>query len=92
MDNNERAYQEAAKAVKERRDFYQHLVVYVAVCTFLSVMTLFVWGGKFWPVFVIFGWGIGVASHAVSTFLGKEWERKKINEYLDKHGDKGEDN
>ncbi|MFO7611212.1 MAG: 2TM domain-containing protein [Clostridia bacterium] len=91
MDNNERAYQEAAKAVKERRDFYQHLVVYIAVCTFLSVMTLFVWGGTFWPVFVIFGWGIGVASHAVSTFLGKEWERRKIDEYLDKHGDKGED-
>lgn len=92
MESREnRAYQEAAKAVKEKRDFFQHLVIYIVVCGFLSIMSLLVWRGFFWPVFVIFGWGIGVASHAVSTFLGKEWERRKIEEYLEKHNTAGKD-
>ncbi len=92
-DSDDRLYNEAVKAVKEKREFFQHLVVYIAVCTFLSVMFLvFNWRGFFWPIFVICGWGIGVASHGVTTFLGKEWEKRKVQEYIDKHGDNGEEN
>ncbi len=90
MDYNENEYKRAVREVKEKRGFYQHLVVYIMVCVFLSAMSLFLWGGPFWPVFVIFGWGIGVASHAVSVFLGKEWERRKVDEYMEKYKKKTE--
>jgi hypothetical protein len=89
MNYSDEEYRNAVKEVKERRGFYQHLVIYIMVCVFLSAMSLFVWRGTFWPIFVIFGWGIGVASHAVATFLGKEWERRKVKEYLEKHSGGG---
>jgi hypothetical protein len=92
-EKEDMAYKEAVKVVKERRDFFQHLAVYVAVCTFLSLMTALVWspGGHFWPLYVILGWGIGVASHAVSVFLGKDWERRKVKEYMERHKDAVDD-
>jgi hypothetical protein len=40
----------------------------------------------FWP---LFGWGIGVAIHGMKTFnyltfFGKDWEDKKIKEFIEK--------
>jgi 2TM domain len=61
-DTREPAARDKAVAqLKKRRDFRGHLLVYVLVNAFLVV----IWAvtdvhGFFWPVFPIFGWGIGV--------------------------------
>lgn len=50
-------------------------------------------GGHFWPLYSIFGWGIGLGSHAASTFdmfgmYGKSWEERKTREIMlrEEHG------
>lgn len=48
-----------------------------------------------WSLIPLFAWGIGLASDAMKTFnyslfLGKDWEDKKIREYMDKHKGEGQ--
>ena len=45
------------------RGFAEHLATYLAVNAFLIVIWIASGGGFFWPIFVIGGWGIGVAAH-----------------------------
>jgi hypothetical protein len=61
--------QQAARRLKQRRDFWAHLVVYVMVNTFLVVLWTFTGSGFFWPVIVMFAWGIGLVMNAYETFL-----------------------
>ncbi len=67
---DEQARREAAIArLKEKRDFWSHVIAYVVVNAFLVV----VWkvtndGGYFWPVWSIAGWGIGLLIHAWETY------------------------
>ena len=61
--------EEAIKRIGEKRDFYRHLVSYVVV----NVGLVIIWAltgreGSFWPVWVMLGWGIGVAIHAWNVF------------------------
>ena len=67
MDDQER--REAAIArLKEKRDFWTHLFVYLAVNGLLVVVWAVTGAGYFWPVWPIAGWGIGIAAHALETF------------------------
>jgi hypothetical protein len=55
----------ALKRVRARRDLSTHAVTYVVVNAFL----ILVWwltgaGSYFWPIWVIGGWGIGLALNA----------------------------
>jgi len=45
-----------------------------------------------WFLWAAFGWGIGIISHAIGTFslnpfFGKDWEKRKIKEYMEKEND-----
>lgn len=42
-----------------------------------------------WFLWAAFGWGIGIFFHALNTFkwnpfFGKDWEKRKIEELLEK--------
>ncbi len=43
---------------------------------------------KLWFLYPLAGWGIGIVIHALTTFpvgiFGKEWEERKIKEYMEK--------
>lgn len=43
---------------------------------------------KLWFVYPLAGWGIGIVIHGLTTFpfgiFGKEWEERKIKEYMEK--------
>ena len=59
----------AIKRLKDKRDFFSHLVVYVLVNALLVV----IWyvsdnNTHFWPIWPIAGWGIGLVMHAWDTF------------------------
>ena len=81
MDDLERR-EAAIKRLRERRDFWTHLVTYIVVNAFLVV----VWfvtndGGYFWPVWPIAGWGIGLLIHAFETFrrpIGEDAIRREM--------------
>lgn len=87
----EDAYLRAQKKVKKIVGFYWHLASYVIVNIFL----LFLFSRN-QDNFLSFGtfstaifWGIGLFFHFLGTFgpdffFGKNWEQRKIQEYLDK--------
>lgn len=87
MDVEER-YERARKRVRELRDFYQHLIIYVIVNSFLFLLNFFTSTEHWWFIYPLLGWGIGLVAHALSVFsggiFGAEWEERKIKEYMDK--------
>jgi len=61
--------QRAIRQVKKRRDFYGHLLVFVLV----NGAAITIWatvgdGGFFWPIFLLFGWGVGLIMNAWDVF------------------------
>ncbi len=91
--------EKAKKRVEELKGFYAHLAVYLVVCTFVSVNKIvrnLYNGESFNEAFWDFGtfliwifWGIGVVFHArkafrYNIFFGKEWEERKIKEFMNK--------
>lgn len=82
------AVERAKKRVKELRDFYSHLVVYLVVNTGLVLLDLAQGDGLQWAYWVVIGWGIGLVAHAASVFifesrLGSQWEAKKLEKYTE---------
>lgn len=54
----------ATKRLKAKKDLQAHVLAYVTVNAFLVVIWYVTGADFFWPVFPIFGWGIGLAFHA----------------------------
>ena len=81
MDEQERR-DAAVKRLKAKREFWQHVVIYVLVNSLLVV----IWavtneGTYFWPMWPLLGWGIGLAMHAWDTFqkpISDEAVRKEM--------------
>jgi len=84
----------AQRKVKSIKGFYIHLMVYLLVNGFILLSQALSDGG--WRIFwhwqsystMIF-WGIGLAFHAFGVFgmdfiLGKDWENRKIKEFMEK--------
>lgn len=79
---------QAKEHVEKLKGFYAHLTVYLLfVPIFITINIL--GGSNFpWAIFPIVGWGIGVSSHAAETyswnlFFGKNWEERKLREFMD---------
>jgi len=75
----------ARKIAKKKSDFYIHLAIYIAVNIFLIAQWWVITDGGngfAWFVFPLFGWGIGIAAHAVDTFRGEGYvEEQTEKEY-----------
>lgn len=72
-------YKKARERVNEIRGFYTHLIVYIIIN---AVFIYFI--GRTW-LWVTAFWGMGLIFQLVNTFLlGKEWEEKKIKEYIER--------
>ena len=96
----EREYIAAKKKVKKIKGFYTHFLVYVLVNIFISGVIVFGLTRSdertFFNAITNFGvyatwvfWGIGVFFHwigvfEVVSFIGKDWEDKKIKELMEK--------
>lgn len=53
---------------RARKEFYDHLIAYLVVNAFLVGLDLFTGTEKLWFHWVLIGWGIGLAAHAVRVF------------------------
>jgi hypothetical protein len=61
---------EIARArLRKRRDFVSHLVCYLLVNALLIGIWAFSGAGYFWPVWVLLGWGVGLAFNAWDVFF-----------------------
>ncbi|MEG0928201.1 2TM domain-containing protein [Chryseobacterium sp.] len=92
-DDDYKAYKKAQKRVKEIRGFYTNLISYCIVIPFLIFINLFTGSRSQWFWFPVFGWGIGLASHAFQVFgIGESWQEKKIREIMDKQKNRNDGN
>ena len=96
----EQNYIKAKKRVKEIKGFYIHLSTYVIINIFISgviIYGLISSGDSLNETISNFGvystwifWGIGIFFHWLGVFgfkslgFGKDWEERKIKEYMDK--------
>ena len=90
---NEEAYLRAKKKVDAIVGFYWHLAAYVVVNIFLIIL-IGVNAGflQFGTYATAFFWGIGLVFHFLGVFgtnflFGKNWENKKIQEFIDKENE-----
>lgn len=89
--SEEYQYHRAVKQVGNIKGFYKHLVVFIAVNIFFVIVKLLKANPNesVWEVlYVTFFWGIGLLFHGLKvfgwfTFLGRNWEEKKIKEILE---------
>jgi len=97
--NQEAQYDRAFKKVKRIKGFYIHLIVYVLVNIGLILMRIQYFNKidtNFWSwqtFNTCFFWGIGLVAHGASVFgrdifLGKDWEERKINQFLKEENEK----
>jgi hypothetical protein len=77
--------QQARKRVQARRDLSAHLVSYVVVNAFLIMVWAVTGAGYFWPIWIIGGWGVGLALHAWETFFRKPITDADIDAELTRH-------
>jgi len=90
----EDSYIRAKKKLEKIVGFYWHLASYVIVNAFLIITIAThldadesIW--KFGTFATAFFWGIGLSFHFIgvfgtSLFFGKNWEERKIKEFMDK--------
>ena len=87
MEQDE-VYLRAKKRVENLKAFYIHLTVYILVNLMLFFINISSDSSKLWFLYPLGGWGIGIVIHGLTTFpfgiFGKEWEERKIKEYMEK--------
>ena len=75
MDNKEQKDEKLWKTAKKRAAFKRHLLTYIAVNLFLWIVWI-ISGynhGHYnfpWPVYVMLGWGIGLAFNYIKVYTG----------------------
>jgi Na+/citrate or Na+/malate symporter len=92
MTQADPALERARKHVEEVRDFWYHLMTYVFVSALLVVIDLLngtdgPFLGLDFAFWVIFGWGIGVAGHAISVFFGDYRVQKLYEQEKSRHAE-----
>jgi len=80
-------YIKAVERVEEIKGFYSSLIAYCIVIPFLIFINLKYVPQFHWFWFPIMGWGIGLIfqgfkAFAYNPFLGRDWEERKIKEYM----------
>ncbi len=98
--SKEERHLRAKKRVDELKSFYIHLAVYIIVNLFLSITQIVIGitdGISYDVIFSDIGiygvwlmWGIGISIHAFKIFgsqffLGRDWEDKKIKEFMEQN-------
>lgn len=85
----EERYFKAQKRVEAIKGFYGNLTAFIVVNIGLLVVSFLPYPEHIWVFWPMLWWGIGVVFHGLKvfnymTFLGKDWEEKKIKEFIDK--------
>ena len=83
-------YERAKQRVADLKKFYGEIMSYFFVIAVLAGINYYFNSWSYmWFLWPALGWGIGVIFKAYkvfgkSRFLGRDWEERKIREYLDK--------
>lgn len=84
--NENNAYFKAKARVKEIKEFYGNLLSYCVMIPFFIFINYETYWEFQWFWFPLFGWGFGLAIHALTVFgYGANWEERKIEEIMRKN-------
>lgn len=92
MTDKDKRYEIARKRVGEKKKFYQHLTTYLTMSVFFILINLFTSPGRWWFIFPVLGWGIGIVSQYFKVFgppgfqTDGDWEERAMQEELRKLG------
>jgi len=93
----ENKYIRAKERIAGIKKFYSSLMAYVVFIAFLAGLNYYTngWNNP-WFLWAAFGWGIGIVFHSFKAFgwlpyLNKNWEEKKIKEFMDKDDEPSND-
>lgn len=81
-------YLEAKERVDDIKKFYTSLLSYVVVISLLGALNYYTDEWRYpWFLWAALGWGIGLVFQGIkafrfSPFFNKEWEERKIQEYM----------
>ena len=83
----DKRYLRAKEKVEKIKGFYTNLTSYLIVIPILIYVN-FNSGGFPWAIFPALGWGFGLLGHGMEAFgynpfMGKNWEDRKIKEFMD---------
>lgn len=88
---NDRRLEKARKKVKTKKEFYEHLTVYIVMSAFFFLINAVTAFGNWWFHWPILGWGLGVMFHYFDVFglpgvgtMSQEWENQAIRDELDR--------
>jgi 2TM domain len=81
-------YLDAKRHVEALKGFYIHGIVFLCVMSGLIGLNSLS-STNWWVQWPLLGWGIGIIGHAILVYapvrlLGREWEKRKIEERLGK--------
>ena len=84
MDDTEGRREEAVKRLKAKRDFKNHVVVYLLVNALLvAIWAVQADGGGFWPGWVIGGWGLGLALNGWNVYFQRPITEDEIRREME---------
>lgn len=89
-NRREASYIRASEQVKAIKEFYGSLILYCIIIPILIWINYQTTSFP-WAIFPALGWGFGLvvtgmAALGFNPLWGKEWERRKIQELLNKEG------
>ena len=79
----------AMDRLKKQADFKLHAMIYLLVNAFFVVIWWMTGVAFFWPIFPIFGWGIGVAANWWDAYLRAVPTELEINREMAKLRSRG---
>lgn len=87
--NEDDRYFLAKKKVQSIKGFYGNLIAFVGVNAMLIFINLYTSPQYLWFFWPLLWWGAGVVFHGLKVFevfptMGKEWEERKIKEFMEK--------
>jgi hypothetical protein len=84
----DKRYLRAKEKVEKFKGFYSNLISFIIVIPILAYINYRTTNFP-WVIFPILGWGFGVIAHGMEAygynpFMGKNWEERKIREFMKK--------
>lgn len=84
MEDLEGRREAAVQRLKGKRDFRNHVAIYVIVNALLVVIWAMSGAGYFWPVWPIAGWGVGLAFNAWTVYFQRPITEEDIRAEMER--------
>lgn len=83
--NDQELRDQAVRRLKEKKDLRDHAAVYFVMMLALNVIWgVTNYGGYYWPIWPMFGWGVGLFFHGLSVFGQKSITENDIQHEMRK--------